>query len=62
MDYSSIFTSLATVCSYNNNASIDVSTGEFKRIGEPTEAALKVFAEKLCGSAKDKDNAFNFER
>lgn len=35
---------------------------KFERVGEPTEAALKVFAEKLCGSASDAKNAFNFEK
>ena len=57
-----LFTALATVCTYNNRAKIDVSGNKFERIGEPTEAALKVFAEKLCGSAIDPANAFNFER
>lgn len=57
-----LFTALATGCTYNNNAKIDVKDGQFKKIGEPTEAALKVFAEKLCGSAVDANNAFNFEK
>jgi magnesium-transporting ATPase (P-type) len=53
---------LATNCTYNNNSKIDVKGNDFKKIGEPTEAALKVFAEKLCGSAIDPLNAFNFEK
>lgn len=57
-----LFDSIATVCTINNSASIDVQGSDFKRIGEPTEAALKVFAEKLCGSAIDAKNAFNFEK
>lgn len=61
-DNTDLFTALATVCTYNNRAKIDVSGNKFERIGEPTEAALKVFAEKLCGSAIDPANAFNFER
>ena len=56
-----LFSALATVCTYNNRAKIEVKGDNFKRIGEPTEAALKVFAEKLCGSAVDARNAFNFE-
>lgn len=57
-----LFNALATGCTINNRASIDIQGNNFKRIGEPTEAALKVFAEKLCGSAIDAKNAFNFEK
>jgi magnesium-transporting ATPase (P-type) len=57
-----LFTSLATVCTYNNSSRVEVEGNNFKRVGEPTEAALKVFAEKLCGSAVDAKNAFNFEK
>lgn len=60
--YGQLFTSLATGCTYNNSARIDVEGNTFKRIGEPTEAALKVFAEKICGSPTDAKNAFNFEK
>jgi P-type E1-E2 ATPase len=38
---------IATVCALNNNASIVFEEGKFNKQGEPTEAALKVFAEKL---------------
>lgn len=57
-----LFNALATGCTINNRASIEIQGNNFKRIGEPTEAALKVFAEKLCGSAIDAKNAFNFEK
>jgi Ca2+-transporting ATPase len=60
IDYKDLFKSLATGCTYNNSARVDVEGGVFKRVGEPTEAALKVFAEKLYGSAVDAKNAFNF--
>ena len=53
---------MATCCTFNNRARIDVKGDKFERVGEPTEAALKVFAEKLCGSAVDAKNAFNFEK
>jgi Ca2+-transporting ATPase len=57
-----IFSSIATGCTVNNSASVRFEDGEFKRIGEPTDAALKVFAEKLCGAATDSQNAFDFEK
>lgn len=60
--YKDLFRSLATGCTYNNSARIDVNGDVFQRVGEPTEAALKVFAEKLCGSAVDAKNAFNFSK
>ena len=37
---------MALVCGVNNRAQIIYEDG-YKRRGEPTEAALKVFAEKL---------------
>jgi Ca2+-transporting ATPase len=46
-DGSKSFKHMAFVCGVNNRASIDFTEGEFKRRGEPTEAALKVFSEKL---------------
>jgi magnesium-transporting ATPase (P-type) len=57
-----IFTSLATGCTMNNTARIDFVDGNFKRVGEPTEAALKVLAEKICGSPVDSKSAFDFEK
>jgi magnesium-transporting ATPase (P-type) len=66
MDFKSdmvpVFTSLAVGCTVNNPASIVYENGDFKRQGEPTDAALKVFAEKLCGSATGPSNAFDFEK
>lgn len=53
---------MAIGCTYNNTSRIDISkSGEFKRVGEPTEAALKVFAEKLLGTPKDIASAFSFD-
>lgn len=57
-----IFSSIASGCTVNNAASVHYADGEFKRLGEPTDAALKVFAEKLCGEATDSSNAFDFEK
>lgn len=41
------FKHLADVCALNNNALIQYRNNKFSVIGEPTEASLKVFAEKL---------------
>lgn len=41
------FRHIADVCALNNRALIQYKDNVFKIIGEPTEAALKVFAEKL---------------
>jgi hypothetical protein len=38
---------IATVCSLNNKSTILYEDGKFIKHGEPTEAALKVFSEKL---------------
>ena len=38
---------IGIVCSLNNNAGIVYEDGKFNKRGEPTEAALKVFAKKL---------------
>ena len=38
---------MAMVCSVNNRASIYFAEDKFKLLGEPTEAALKVLAEKI---------------
>lgn len=46
----------------NNNSRIDVKGGKFERVGEPTEAALKVLAEKIAGEPLDLNSAFNFEK
>ena len=43
----SILRDIAIVCSLNNKSSIVFDEGKFNKQGEPTEAALKVFAEKL---------------
>lgn len=39
---------IAAVCALNNRSRILLQDGQFKMQGEPTEAALKVFAEKLA--------------
>lgn len=38
---------LATICSLCNEAYIEYKDGHYHRVGEPTEAALKVLVEKL---------------
>lgn len=38
---------MALVCTLNNKAGIVYEEGKFNKNGEPTEAAFKVFAEKL---------------
>jgi magnesium-transporting ATPase (P-type) len=57
---SAIFESLATGCTLNNSARIDFVEGNYKRVGEPTEAAMKVLAEKICGTPVDAKSAFDF--
>lgn len=47
---------LADVCALNNNALIQYKNNKFSVIGEPTEAALKVFAEKLGRYSKKVGN------
>ena len=56
-----LFHSLAVGCTMNNNSRIEKQGDDFKRVGEPTEAALKVFAEKMCGSG-EAANPFSFEK
>jgi len=41
------FKYIGAVCAINNRSTITYENNNFKLIGEPTEAALKVFAEKL---------------
>jgi len=52
---------LGVGCTVNSSSEIFLEDSEsgkvFKMIGEPTEAALKVFAQKLCG---DQTSAFNY--
>lgn len=38
---------MATVCALNNKATIKFEEGKYTRMGDPTEAALKVVAEKI---------------
>lgn len=38
---------IATVCTINNKAGIRYENDQYTKLGEPTEAALKVFAEKI---------------
>jgi magnesium-transporting ATPase (P-type) len=53
---------LTVGCVINNTARIDLVEGEFKKVGEPTEAALKVFAEKVSGNPVDNASAFSYEK
>ena len=41
------FADLAAVCTLCNDAEIGYTDGQFTRVGEPTEAALKVLVEKI---------------
>lgn len=43
----SVLRDIAVVCALNNKAGIIFEEGKYNKLGEPTEAALKVFAEKL---------------
>jgi len=45
--FETLVESFATGCTVNNRAHIKQENKEFVRVGEPTEAALKVLAEKL---------------
>jgi len=38
---------IAVVCALNNKSGLVFEAGKYNKLGEPTEAALKVFAEKL---------------
>jgi Ca2+-transporting ATPase len=38
---------VATICSLCNQAELEYREGQYGRIGEPTEAALKVLVEKI---------------
>ena len=58
---SSVFNALATGCTINNTARIDYENGKFRRVGEPTEAALKVLAEKIMGKGTSPEDAFHFQ-
>jgi len=57
-----LFCDIAVGCIINNRSRIDFENGEFVRVGEPTEAALKVFAEKVCGMPDSAINAFDTEK
>jgi magnesium-transporting ATPase (P-type) len=59
---SDIFESLATGCTFNSSARIDFVEDNYKRVGEPTEAAMKVLAEKICGTPVDAKTAFDFNK
>lgn len=41
------FKDIAAICSLCNDAQLEYKDGQYSRIGEPTEAALKVLVEKL---------------
>lgn len=53
---------LCTGCVFNNSSRVFVERGRFKKLGSPTEAALKVFAEKVAGNATSSSSAFNYEK
>jgi hypothetical protein len=38
---------IAVVCEFNNKSGLTYADDKFTRVGEPTEAALRVAAEKL---------------
>ena len=38
---------IATICALNNKSGVRYENGQYTKLGEPTEVALKVFAEKL---------------
>lgn len=46
-DFSKSRVLLAQICSLCNEASIEYTKGKYVRVGEPTEAALKVLVEKM---------------
>jgi len=52
---------LSIGCVFNNTSRIDVDKGRFTKVGEPTEAALKVLADKLMGQPTDANSVFQFE-
>jgi len=54
---------LSIGCVFNNTSRIDVdkSNGTFTKMGEPTEAALKVLADKLMGEPNNINSVFTFE-
>lgn len=47
----SLFDSLSLGMSYNNRSRADKVDGKWKRVGEPTEVALLVLAEKMQGGS-----------
>ena len=51
----SIYKDIAIVCALNSRATIEYKEGAYKRNGVPTEAALKVVAEKIGNY----DSSFN---
>ena len=53
-----LFKAICFGCTLNNNARIDLKDGDFVRVGEPTEAAMLVLAEKICGNPVDNQSAF----
>ena len=55
---------LSIGCVFNNTSRIDVNkeTGTFEKAGEPTEAALRVLADKLMGNPTDFNTAFSYQR
>jgi magnesium-transporting ATPase (P-type) len=58
----SLYESFATVCTLNNTANVLYKDGNFKRVGDPTECALKVLAEKLMNQPQSPNQAFEFFR
>lgn len=61
LEFEPLIVSIATGCTLNNRAEIKNKDGDYTKVGEPTEAALKVLAEKLypqkSGSYSEKRNS-----
>jgi len=55
---------LSIGCIFNNTSRIEVdkSTKSFSKVGEPTEASLKILAEKLMGNPTSIDSVFAYEK
>jgi len=48
-----LFHSIATGCTINNTSRIDINNGKFTAVGNPTNCALLVLAEKIYGESVD---------
>ena len=57
-----MFGSIATGCTVNNRAEIVLENNVWTRVGEPTEAALKVLAEKMNLDTNKKGTSYSDNR